>query len=199
MQQAYRSLPTGLTYIAVRACQAFQSFQLNEVDDIRKVCDNELTSTTDSSRITPPTEVHTMTAEAPSPPSPMQSLRDRLIQEGSIIPKSSVEKLRDKLNKKVLPIIAAGSDIQDEMRKSYLNYAISVVTGRAIYLLSEYESESFGERLRHIWTLRFSLLINKLDKFINFSFPTLMANDQSTPFARCGFYSPLKENMKNVP
>ncbi|MDP2095001.1 MAG: hypothetical protein Q8K50_14090 [Hydrogenophaga sp.] len=50
MQQAYRSLRTGLTYIAVRACQAFQSFQLNEVDDIRKVCDNELTSTTDASR-----------------------------------------------------------------------------------------------------------------------------------------------------
>lgn len=66
--------------------------------------------------ITPQSEVRTMTAEAPSPPNPMQSLRDRLIQEGSIIPKSSVEKLRDKLNKKLLPIIATGNDIKDEMR-----------------------------------------------------------------------------------
>lgn len=199
MQQAYRSLPTGLTYIAVQACQAFQSFQLNEVDDIRKVCDNELTSTTDSSRITPPTEVHTMTAEAPSPPNPMQSLRDRLIQEGSIIPKSSVEKLRDKLNKKLLPIIAAGNDIKDEMRKSYLSYAMHVIAFRSKDLLSEHELKSFDEKLRYTWMLRFSLLINKLYKFINFSFLTLITSNQSTPFARYGFYSPLKENMKNVP
>lgn len=149
--------------------------------------------------ITPPFEVHTMTAEAPSPPNPMQSLRERLIQEGFIIPESSIEKLKDKLNKKVLPIIAASIDMQDEMRKSYLNYAISVIAGRAIDSLSKYECESFGEKLRYIWTLRFSLLINKLDKFINFSFPMLISNGQSTPFARCGFYSPLKENMKNVP
>jgi hypothetical protein len=38
--------------------------------------------------ITPQFEVHTMTAEALSPPNPMQSLRERLIQEGSIVPRS---------------------------------------------------------------------------------------------------------------
>lgn len=149
--------------------------------------------------ITPQSEVHTMTAEALSPPNPMQSLRERLIQEGFIIPESSIEKLKDKLNRKVLPIIAASSDMQDEMRKSYLNYATHAISRSAINSLSKYESTSFHEKLRYIWILRFSLLINKLDKFINFPILMSMANGQSAPFARCGFYSPLKENMKNVP
>jgi hypothetical protein len=149
--------------------------------------------------ITPQSEVHTMTAEAPSPPNPMQSLRERLIQEGSIVPGASAEKLRDKLNKKIIQIIATGSDIEDEIRRSYLNYAVHAIVCRANDLLFEYELESLGERLRYAWMLRFSLLINKLDKFINFSISDLMANDQGTPFARCGFYSPLKENMKNAP
>lgn len=149
--------------------------------------------------ITPQSEVRTMTAEAPSPPNPMQSLRERLIQEGSIVPGASAEKLRDKLNKKIVQLIDAGSDMHDEMRKSYFNYAISVIVGRAIDSLLEYESESLDEKPRYIWTLRFSLLINKFNKSINSSFSKLLANGQSTPFARCGFYSPLKENMKNAP
>lgn len=107
-----------------------------------------------------------MTAEALSPPHPMQSLRERLIQEGSIVPEASVEKIRDKLNKKIVGLIDLAPDLQDEMRKSYLDYAMSVIIGRAIDSLSEYKSESLGKKLRCYWVLRFSLLINKLDKLI---------------------------------
>lgn len=109
-----------------------------------------------------------MAVDALSPPNLMQSLRERLIQDGSIVPDSSIEKLKDKLNKKALPIATAGSDMLDEMRKSYLDYAIAVIAGRAMDLLSKYESESFGEKLRYIWVLKFSLLISKLNKFTNF-------------------------------
>lgn len=129
----------------------------------------------------------------------MQSLRERLIQEGSIVPEGSVEKLRDKLNKKIFQIIDEGSKTHDETRKSYLDYAFSVLIGRAIDSLSEFESESSDGKSRYIWTLRFSLLINKFEKFINSLSSKLRANCQSTLFARCGFYSPLKENMKNAP
>lgn len=129
----------------------------------------------------------------------MQSLRERLIQDGSIFPEGSVEKLRDKLNKKIFQVVDAGSSMHDEIRKSYLEYAISVLIGRATDSFSEYESESLDEKLRYIWTLRFSLLINKLEKFINSLLPKLKTNCQSTLFARCRFYSPLKENMKNAP
>ena len=149
--------------------------------------------------ITPQSEVHTMTAEAPSPPNPMQSLRERLIQEGSIIPEAGVEKLRDKLNRKIIQVIAAGNDIEDKMRKSYLNYAMHVIARSAIDSFSKYESTSLCEKLRYIWILRFSLLINKFNEFINSSFSRLRVNGQGAPFARCGFYSPLKENMKNAP
>lgn len=189
---ALAALPYGAKLCAIAS-------KLNEIDDLHKGCDNRLTSTTDASRITPQSEVHAMTAEAPLPPNPMQSLRERLIQEGSIIPEASIEKLRDKLNRKIIQVIDAGSYLHREIRKSFLDYAISVIVCRATDSLSEHESGSLSEKLRYIWTLRFSLLINKFDKFINFSFPKLTANSLSTSFARCGFYSPLKENMKNAP
>lgn len=140
-----------------------------------------------------------MTAEALSPPSPMQSLRERLIQQGSIVPRTGVEKLIDQLNKKIIQIIDADSATHDEIRKSYLDYAMSVLIRRSIHSLSEYESKSSDENNTYIWALKFSLLINKFNRFINFSFQNLRANDQSTQVARCGFYSPLKENMKNTP
>lgn len=149
--------------------------------------------------ITPQSEVHTMTAEAPSPPNPMQSLRERLIQEGSIVPEAGVEKLRDKLNRKIIQIIDASSYLHREIGKSYLDYVLSVIVGHATDSLSEHESKSLSEKIRYIWTLKFSLLINKFNKFINFSFPELILNSRGAPFARCGFYSPLKENMKNAP
>jgi len=108
----------------------------------------------------------------------MQLLRERLIQEGSIITESSVEKLRDKLNRKIIQFTGASNDIEDEIRKSYLNYAMHVIVCRAKDLLSEHELKSFDEKLRYTWMLRFSLLINKLDKFINFSFSIFHANGE---------------------
>lgn len=138
-----------------------------------------------------------MTAEALSPPNPMQLLRERLIKEGSIVSGASIEKLKDKLNKKIIQVIDVESIFNNEIGKYY--NAISVICGRAIDFASEYESESLGEKPKHIWILRLSLLINKFYKFINSLFLNLRTNTQRTPFARCGFYSPLKENMKNAP
>lgn len=129
----------------------------------------------------------------------MQSLRERLIQEGTIFPGASGENIIDKLNKKIAGFIDLVPDLQNEMRKSYLDYAMSVIVRRAIDSLSEYESESLGKKIRCYWVLRFSLLINKLDKFINSTCGELRAINQSTLLVRNGFYSPLKENMKNTP
>lgn len=74
-----------------RCADATEYSQLNEIDDLHHICENHVTSTTDANRHPPQFKVHSMVAKALSPPKPMQALRERLIQDGSIIPNSDSE------------------------------------------------------------------------------------------------------------
>lgn len=140
-----------------------------------------------------------MTAEALSPPGPAQSLRERLIKEGTIVPESSAKELRDKVREKIDLLFIVVGNMADEMRRSYLEYALSVFGGRFRSLDSEYESESAERKPSYFWELSFLLLINKINKEICSLFSKSILKSKNLITVRCGFYSPLKENMKNTP
>ena len=107
-----------------------------------------------------------MTAEALSPPGPAQSLRERLIKEGTIVPESSAKELRDKVREKIDLLVIVGGNMADEMRRSYLEYVLSVLGGRFRSLDSEYESESAERKPSYFWELSFLQLINKINQEI---------------------------------
>lgn len=140
-----------------------------------------------------------MTAEALSPPNPMQSLRERLIKEGAIVPKSSAKELRDKVHEKINHLVIIGNKLAGEMRRSYLEYALSVIEGRFRSLDAVYETETAEKKPSHFWVISFSLLINKINKDIYSLFSKSILKSNNIIAIRCGFYSPLKENMKNTP
>lgn len=135
-----------------------------------------------------------MTAEALSPLNSMQSLRERLIQEGSVVPAASVEELRDTLNRRICKIVDLGKGLENEMFGIY-----SLIVVRSIGGICKFESECFGDKIPYVQLLRLSLLINKFSEFFNSLIGKRRVNYRSASFARCGFYSPLKESMKNTP
>ena len=101
-----------------------------------------------------------MTAEALSSLNSMQSLRERLIQEGSVVPAESVEELRDTLNRRICKIVDLGKGLDNEMFGIY-----SLIVVRSIGGFCKFESECFGKKILYVQLLRLSLLINKFSEF----------------------------------
>ena len=174
-------------------------FNLTRLTKFTKIATMGSPQQTPLAAFTPQFEVHTMTVQALSPPNPMQSLRERLIKEGTIVPESSAKELIDKVREKINHLIIVSNSLTDEIRRSCIECTLSVIKGHFRSLDSEYESGNAEKKPSHFWVISFSLLINKINKNICSLFSKSILKSKNLVAIRHGFYSPLKENMKNTP
>lgn len=146
--------------------------------------------------ITPQSEVHTMTAEAPSPPNPMQSLRERLIQEGSIVPsqansaisQNSINAWTDVIKERMKKIFSLLSDV----KKKFAAFVKCIQTFANKFSEFDFESKSDCGHFRLLGILNLhrilEVLLKRQDKRI-----------RNSLVVRTGFFFAFKENMKNTP
>ncbi len=146
--------------------------------------------------ITPPFEVHTMTAEAPSPPNPMQSLRERLIQEGSIIPSQEnanmspnpigdiTDAIKDRLEK-IFSVLS-------EVRKNFSSFGKTILALEEKFADFELTSRSVCSYFSLLGFLNLHRLLEVLVKHQD-------KRTKSFLVVRAGFFFAFKENMKNTP
>lgn len=137
-----------------------------------------------------------MTAEALSPPDPMQSLRERLIQDGTIVPsdknvvhlKRAAHEVIEFLKEKIAKTFA----FFQELGQKFSAYAEAIKR----YKDDFYDAYSVA----HLGCSYFSVL-----KFLNiFRSLNVLINKEQRSFnksgiARTGFFFAFKENMKNTP
>ena len=137
-----------------------------------------------------------MTVEALSPPSPMQSLRERLIQEGSIVPsqanpaivRNPLSELADDLKEKLAKVFAAFAEVRKKFavfqkyiqafKENFSEIDLASKSGCSYYSLLSFLN------LHRILEVLLKHQDKKLGEFI---------------IIRTGFYFAFKENMKNTP
>lgn len=140
-----------------------------------------------------------MTAEALSPPNPMQSLRERLIQEGSITPEKS-ESTKSEANRLVLK--ATQDKVLAVLESCYLNSELNREFARFFALLEKSlgKISSVGDALNKEVCNYASVLV-----FLNIYrlLKNLIENNnifiKVVSVVRTGFFFAFKENMRNTP
>lgn len=148
-----------------------------------------------------------MTAEALSPPNPAESLRERLIREGKIVPAldsaaspsvklAAHERLLEEI-KKLKELL--GGNYLEKYRKKFIyeNYLKALKYFNDS--LNQNESDFYGSNEKVVINYYFALSIKHL-KIISTalnSFEKLLSNRVIT--LRSGFFFAFKENMKNTP
>ena len=140
--------------------------------------------------------VHTMTAEALSPPNPMQSLRERLIQEGSIVP--SHENAANSQN----AIGGLADAIREQLEKIY---SVFLESRKKFSTLEKY-IQAFEDKFHGFDSISrsgcsyFSLLgFLNLHRILDVLVKHQDKRIESFLFVRVGFFFAFKENMKNTP
>ena len=137
-----------------------------------------------------------MTAEALSPPSPMQSLRERLIQEGSIVPNQA--------NPAIVrnPLIELADALKEKMAQVF---AVIAEAGKKSVALEKY-LQAFKERFSGIDLVSksgcsyYSLLsFLNLHRIIEVFLKHQDNKIGDLLIVRTGFFFAFKENMKNTP
>ncbi|MBF5005333.1 hypothetical protein [Diaphorobacter caeni] len=137
-----------------------------------------------------------MTAEALSPPNPMQSLRERLIQEGSIVP--SHENAANSQNS-ISELVDA---IKGKLEKVF---SVLLEAGKKFSALEKY-IQAFADRFSGFDLISrsgcsyFSLLgFLNLHRILEVLVKHQDKRIGSFLFVRAGFFFAFKENMKNTP
>jgi len=137
-----------------------------------------------------------MTAEALSPPNPMQSLRERLIQEGSIVPSQEnatislnpISELADAIKEKIAKVFEAIK----EAGKRFAAFAKS---------LQAFKEKLFGIDLVSRSGCGYFSLLSYLN--LHRILEVLLKHEDKRLgnflIARTGFFFAFKENMKNTP
>jgi hypothetical protein len=181
--------------LLIAVCKVFQFFQLNEIDDLREIYHNGVTSTHGASRHPLCFEAHTMTAEALSPPDPMNALRDQLIQNGSVVPSTNADQQRvqgigiaiGSTREKVLKVIES-----IEKFKSISEFSRAIdrcFSGISISDFFQKSCCSYSDLLRFLNLHRvLENLIKRREK----------SSDEAS-IVRTGFFFAFKENMRNTP
>ncbi|MGV8805077.1 MAG: hypothetical protein ACWA6Y_08960 [Polaromonas sp.] len=130
-----------------------------------------------------------ISSEALFPPKPAESLRERLIREGTIVPSKNLDLLKQKIDKKlalfnIYKLNRFGTDLFIELYNSVVGcYKLSCVNG-----VSNLPANLYA-----------FLLLKKIERI-----KRIILNDRVTEFIlfniyRCGFFFAFKENKKNTP
>lgn len=137
-----------------------------------------------------------MTADALSPPNPMQSLRERLIQEGSIVP--SHENAANSQN----TIGRLADAIREQLEKIY---SVFLESRKKFSTLEKY-IQAFEDKFHGFDPISrsgcsyFSLLgFLNLHRILDVLVKHQDKRIESFLFVRVGFFFAFKENMKNTP
>ena len=145
---------------------------------------------------TPQFEVHTMTAEALSPTNPMQSLRERLIKEGSIIPSQSNAAISQNF------ISELASDIKDRLERilSILSESRKRISSLGKYI-KEIADKFYGFDLASKSPCSYFSLLSflNLHRILEVFIKNQDKKIGSFLVVRFGFFFAFKENMKNTP
>ncbi len=137
-----------------------------------------------------------MTAEALSPPSPIQSLRERLIQEGSIVPsqsnpaivQNSFSELADVIKEKLAKFFA----VTAEAEKRFSEFQKYLKSFRDIFSEIDLASKSGCSYYSLLSFLNLHRILEVLLKHQDKKLGDFI-------IIRTGFFFAFKENMKNTP
>lgn len=173
--------------------------QLNEIDISIKFCENHIILITKSVAIRHQLAIHTMTTESLSPPNNSQTLRERLIQEGTIVPAKSTQDIRDVASEKLNDCILLCEKLGDGNNRSSFHDLLSVIELQLRLVNFGYDSETNSKKPIFFWTLSFSLVIKNINKVLSTLLTNATLKKKNFVVSRSSFYSPFKENMKNTP
>ena len=172
--------------------------KLNEFDVIFKICENYVITIDNARVITHQLEIYAMTTEALSPPNNSQMLRERLIQEGAIVPSRTTQNIREAASEKPNDLTFLYEKFRYGKSLSF-DYIMSIIKGQLEFANSGDESETTLKKPTFFWLLNFSLVIKKINKTLNFLFTNTALQRKNFVVSKNRFYSPFKENMKNTP
>lgn len=148
-----------------------------------------------------------MTAEALSPPNPAESLRERLIREGKIVPAMDAaaspsremtahERLLETI-KKLNEIL--GDNYLEKYREKFIrdNYLKAIKYFNDSFSTDESEVSVSNEKVVANYYFALSVKHLKIISSALDSFKKLLSN--KVAILRSGFFFAFKENMKNTP
>lgn len=145
-------------------------------------------------------EANTMTAEALSPPNPVESLREQLIREGKIVPAKNESDALNGINDEVNHYIVF---FNNTFIRSEYTQLIARVCRQAKSLLAKADSieDSDAERKNKNLIVAYLRILSltslkSLNKLIFILFKNLSGQ---VSILRSGFFFAFKENMKNTP
>jgi len=150
-------------------------------------------------------ESNTMTAEALSPPNPAESLRERLIREGKIVPAKEMLTITYQTPSEQLAEVLAR--LKELVEQHSLDNARKKLTQRYLLQALEYyeqavcirESSSKEGGQKILFDYYTALSINQI-KMIGYVLRNIGKNlSNKISILRSGFFFAFKENMKNTP